>query len=155
MLLKDDTNLLERLVHVLHPGALPVARRPLVLFPLPFVLKPVGARLSLLVLLEASGGHPLDQDVHRVLWSRSRRRRGIQDRVGDVNCRTGILDLRFGLKIQSLMQMTHISGEGNVDTVVLSLLWRLHLVPLLSAWVLQQLFWTHSQNIYVGCVLKL
>ena len=99
MLLKDDTNLLEGLVHVLHPGALPVARRPLVLFPLPLVLEPVGPRLRLLVLLEASGGHPLDQDVHRVLWSRSRRWRRIQDRVGDVNRRTGILDLRIGLKI--------------------------------------------------------
>ena len=95
MLLKDDTNLLEGLVHVLHPGALPVARRPLVLLSLPLVLEPVGPRLRLLVLLEASGGHPLDQDVHRVLWSRSRRWGRIQDRVGDVNCRTGILDLRI------------------------------------------------------------
>ena len=93
MLLKDDTNLLEGLVHVLHPRALPVARRPLVLLPLPLVLEPVGARLCLLVLLEAPGGDSLDQDVHRVLWSRSRRWRRIKHRVGDVNGWTGILNL--------------------------------------------------------------
>ena len=93
------TNLLEGLVHVLHPRALPVAGRPLVLLPLPLVLEPVGARLRLLVLLEASGGHPLDQDVHRVLWCGSRRWRRIEHRVGDVNRRTGVLHLRFGLKI--------------------------------------------------------
>ena len=97
MLLKDDTNLLEGLVHVLHPRALPVARRPLVLLPLPLVLEPVGAGLGLLVLLEAPGGDPLDQDVHRVFWCRGRRWRRIQHRVGDVNCRTRVLDLHIVL----------------------------------------------------------
>ena len=36
------TNLLEGLVHVLHPGTLPVAGRPLVLLSLAFVLEPFG-----------------------------------------------------------------------------------------------------------------
>ena len=117
MLLKDDTNLLEGLVHALHPRTLPVARRPLVLLPLPLilepveqilvfcffcifgphplVLEPVGPRLCLLVLLEAPGGDSLDQDVHRVFRSRSRRWRRIKHRVGDVNGWTSILDLRI------------------------------------------------------------
>ena len=110
--------------------------------------EPVGPRLGLLVLLEAPGGHPLDQDVHRVFWSRSRRWRGVKHGVGDVNGWTGILDLRDIIEhffVCRFILMTHISGEGNVDTVVLSLLWRLHLVPLLSAWVLKHLFWTLSQ----------
>ena len=63
--------------------------------------------------------------------------------------RNGVENLRF------LMQMTHISGERNVDAVVLPLLWRLHLVPLLRAWVLEQLFWTLSQNICIGRVLMI
>ena len=95
--MKEETNLLERLVHVFHSRSLPVARRPLVLLPLPLVLEPVGAGLGLLVLLEAPGGDPLDQDVHRVFWCRGRRGRRIQHRVGDVNCRTGVLDLRIVL----------------------------------------------------------
>ena len=65
---------LERLVHVPHPGPLPVASGPLVLLALLLVVEPVRPGPPLTSGLPVSLRHPLDQDA--MALGASRRLRG-------------------------------------------------------------------------------